>query len=252
MASKLLRIHSSFHKCLTMYYMSVMETLYNNKYYSRKRRYEHFESIEGLVYNRAHRYKIISTNGFAIDPDRLSSDYRITRFVRDPRDLIISGYFYHLRGAEPWFRMKNPTANYWSAINGNVPAGMPKNTSYSEYLQSLSQEDGLLAEIEFRKHQLASLREWQGNPKIKLFKYEDIIGNEVQTFKQIFDFMELSSTEKTIGSFLAKRYSSEKKLANKKHIRNASPGQWQEYFSDNITNIFNNQYGDILEKYEYQ
>lgn len=251
MKPKLLRIHSSFHKCLTKYYMNVMGTLYNNKYYTRKSRYEHFESIEGLLYNRAHRYKIVSTNGFAIDPTKLYGDYRITRFVRDPRDLIVSGYFYHLKGAEPWFRMENPTEKYWAAINGKVPAGMAENTSYSQYLQSLTLEDGLLAEIEFRKYQLESLRDWPENSKIKLFKYEDIIGNEVDTFKQLFDFMELSATEKKVGSFLAKRYALGNKQADKNHIRNASSGQWREYFTEEVSEIFNNQYQDVLEQYGY-
>lgn len=234
-----------------MYYMKVMKTLYNNKFYTMKPRYEHFESIEGLLYNRAHRYKIVSTNGFAVDPSRLSSDYRITRFIRDPRDLIISGYFYHLKGSEPWFRMKTPTDKYWAAINGKVPAAMKEGISYSQHLQNLSLEDGLIAEIEFRKYHLESMRQWTENSKIKLFKYEDIIGNEEDTFKQMFDFMELPAIEKKIGSFLAKKHSVGNKKASEKHIRNASSGQWKEHFTEKVSHVFNSQYQDILERYDY-
>lgn len=249
----MLRIHSSFHKCLTQYYMSIMTRLINNKLQSKTSRYEHFESIEGLVYNRVHKYKLVSSNGFAIDTNRLNSEYRITRFIRDPRDLIVSGYFYHLKGSEPWFLMKNPTERYWAAINGKVPDNMPVNVSYSSYLQGLSLEDGLLAEIEFRRYQLESLRNWKKeDPHIRLFKYENIVGNEEETFREIFDFMQFSAVEKFVGLKLAKRYSLSGPKARKGHIRNSKSGQWKEHFTGKVEQAFNDQFLDILQRYNYE
>ena len=116
----MIRIHSSFHKCLTMYYLRIMQTLYQ-RYRPSSSRFAHYESIQGLFYNRLRDHRIVSVNGFAVDPERIDGDFRIVRFVRDPRDLVVSGYFYHRRGAEPWFRMRAPTAEYWAAINGNAP-----------------------------------------------------------------------------------------------------------------------------------
>jgi pyruvate/2-oxoglutarate dehydrogenase complex dihydrolipoamide dehydrogenase (E3) component len=49
-----------------------------------------------------------SLSGHALDLDQFE-DIKVIRFIRDPRDLIISGYFYHKRGGEDWCDYKNPT-----------------------------------------------------------------------------------------------------------------------------------------------
>lgn len=235
-----------------MYYMNVMNGLYNPSRLLAPR-YCHFESIQGRFYNNLERYKILSTNGFAVDLNSLprDQDFRITRFIRDPRDLIISGYFYHLKGAEPWFRFQNPSLKYWEPINGNVPPNMPANKSYAEFLQGLSKEDGLIAEIEFRKFHFESLRLWDEDPRIKTFRYEEILGNEVSTFEEMFDFYEVSPMEKYFGVRLAKKHASRPgKKSN--HIRNVSAGQWKEHFTPKVEAYFNNQYGDLLESLIYK
>lgn len=246
----MLRIHASFHKCLTMYYLNVMKGVYNR--FRIKKRYRHFESLEGMFYNMQKNYRVISTNNFAIDLNRLEDDFRITRFIRDPRDLIVSGYFYHKRGAEPWFRQKNPTLKYWSPINANVPLNMPSGISYAEYLQQLPKEDGLLAEIEWRQFHLESLRQWFEDDRIKIFRYENIISNSEAVFDAIFQFYELSIFERKFGVFLAGRYSLKNKASKSKHIRNPQPGQWREHFTPKVETYFNNQYGDILELLSYR
>lgn len=243
------RIHAGYHKCLTQYYMKVMRKLYNLG--PGKDKYRHFESIEGVFYNNLHRYKVLSTNNFAIEANRIEGDFRISRFIRDPRDLIVSGYFYHKRGAEPWFRMKNPTAKYWEPLNANVPADMPDELSFSEYLQGLDKESGLLAEIEFRKHHLESMRNWSEDERIKLFKYEEILGREEEVFEEILTHYESSHFTKKLGKFWANRYKFKSKGKTQKHIRNPSPGQWQNHFTPKVEAFFMDNYGDLLEKYQY-
>lgn len=250
----MLRIHASYHKCLTMYFINVMTKVFNGRnVFSKNESYHHFESIEGVFYNRCHRYKVCSTNSFAIDANRLNHDYRITRFVRDPRDLIISGYFYHKRGAEPWFRMKNPTNKYWSPINGNVPQDLLAipDISFAEYLTKLNLQEGLLAEMEFRKFHLESMRSWQEDDKIKLFKYKDIINNEEAVFGDIADHYNLPSAEKKKVLKYASKFSLKNQSGNK-HIRNAKTSQWKEHFDDKVIQVFNEKYSDLLDLYGYE
>lgn len=244
----MLRIHASFHKCLTMYYITIMDRLFNWQPY--RVNYKHFESNEGEFYNTVHQYKLASTNGFAINLDCLNDDFRIVRFVRDPRDLIVSGYFYHKRGAEPWFRFQNPSNRYWQPINARVPTGMPAGCSYAEYLNTLSLEQGLLAEMEWRSAQFDSIRQWQQDERIKLFKYENIIGNEHAIFQQIFDFYQLSYVQKRIGLMLVNQHAYRNKRHNQ-HVRDPRPGQWQQHFTPEVAQRFNQQYGDILDLLEY-
>ena len=234
-----------------MYFKNVMQSALNHYRTSLQKRYVHHESIEGVFYNRATRTYLNSINSFAIDIDRLDGDFKATRFIRDPRDLVVSGYFYHKRAAEPWFRMKNPTAKYWSPINGNVPVDMPADLSFAEYLNTLDQEAGLATEIEFRKHHLQSFRDWPDDERIKIFKYEEIIGNEVDTFKEICTHLQLSKTE-TFRVIRKAKKLAYKKSSKNKHIRNPNSGQWREHFSEQQNKRFVDDYGDILERHGYE
>lgn len=245
----MIRIHSSFHKCLTMYYLRIMQTLYQ-RYRPSSSRFAHYESIQGLFYNRLRDHRIVSVNGFAVDPERIDGDFRIVRFVRDPRDLVVSGYFYHRRGAEPWFRMRAPTAEYWAAINGNVPPQMPGGISFAEYLQGLSVEQGLIAEIEFRKFHLESLREWPRDERIRQFRYESILGNEAAVFAEIFDFYGLTRLEKLAAVKLARHYALQNR-AGDRHIRDPLPGQWQEHFTPAVRDYFDDRYRDVIDELGY-
>ncbi len=236
---------------MTMYFIRVMSGIYNTVPFTTPS-FRHFESIQGEFYNNLNNYRVLSTNGFAVDPDKFpdGEDYRITRFVRDPRDLIISGYFYHLRGAEPWFRFKHVDPKYWEPINGNVPDKMPPDISFAEYLQSISKEEGLIAEIEFRKFHFQSIREWKIDDRIRLFRYEDILGNEEQKFDELLRFYEVSPIERKLGVWLARR----QKYVNgqkRKHIRKPEPGQWQEHFTPRVLKYFNKHYEDVLKILNY-
>ncbi len=249
----MLRIHASYHKCLTMYFINVMNKSFNSRIlFKRNYKFRHFESLKEKFYNKNNKYRIASTNGFAVDIDKLNEDFRITRFIRDPRDLIISGYFYHKRGAEPWFRMKNPSNKYWSPINGNFPIGMEGKLDYSfaDYLSELDVEEGLLAEMEFRKFHLESMRLWKEDSRIKLFKYEDIVNNEVETFDAMADHFELSTSEKRKVTKYAQQFSLRNQDGNR-HVRNPKPEQWKEHFTDKVNEVFNAEYNDLLEMYGY-
>jgi len=246
----MLRIHAGYHKCLTQYYLRVMDTLYN-RILPGKFQYTHFESIQGLLYNRVHQYTVVSTNGFAIEPKHLATDFRISRFIRDPRDLIVSGYFYHLRGAEPWFQFVGPTPAYWSAINGNVPQGMPPDLSFADFLQQLSQEEGLLAEIEFRKHQLESMMQWAEDDRIKTFRYERILGQEAATFDSLFRHYEVPAYQRRIGVALARQFALGGRKKLKGHIRNPEPNQWKQYFTPRVKEAFYDQYLPLLRHVGY-
>lgn len=246
----MIRIHASYHKCLTMYFLRTANAALNKISLSRKKRYEHFESIQGLFYNTMHQYYLCSINGFAPDIEKINGDFRLSRFVRDPRDLIVSGYFYHKKGAEPWFRFKDPTEQYWAAINGHVPTKIPPGDSFAEYLNKFNESDGLMIEMEFRKYHLDSMRQWTEDPRIKTFRYEDIISNQAGAFSEILEHLEIKNLEKRKLMFFAKRYAIQNRT-NDKHIRNPKASQWRKYFTPEMNKNFVEAYGDILERYGY-
>ena len=76
----MLRIHASFHKCLTTYFIRVMDTLYNRIKPGAKG-YRHYESIEGVFYNNVERYTVNSVNGFAMKIEHLKEDHCNSRVI---------------------------------------------------------------------------------------------------------------------------------------------------------------------------
>jgi len=128
---------------------------------------------------------------------------------------------------------------------------MPQGVSYAGYLKSLSLEDGLIAEIQFRKFHLESLREWPDDERIRLFKYEAILGNEAEVFRQIFDFFLLSHAEQIAAAWLASRFSVDRRTDDR-HIRDPRPGQWKERFTPRVAAYFDDRYADIIDRLEYR
>ena len=182
----------------------------------------------------------------------MGNEFRVSRFIRDPRDLIVSGYFYHKRGAEAWSNIVNPGEVDWKVVNGCIPQNMGKGNSFSSYLQSLSKEDGLIAEIDFRENHLNSMKEWPiADPRIKIYRYEDLIDNELDVFEEIFKFYEVTWLEKRIGLILADHFSAKRQAGKTHHIRNPKKSQWKEHFTPRVQDYFERQHGGLIERYGY-
>lgn len=216
------------------------------------RGYRHFHSLLEDFYLESDNYRIASVNNHALDLTKMGNCL-ISRFIRDPRDLVVSAYFYHKRGAETWCNIVSPSEKDWAIVNGLIPKNMGKHHSFSTYLKSLTVEDGLLAEIEFRENHFDSMLEWPTeDPRIRVFRYEDIIGNEQDVFADIFSFYGLSWPERQLGVMLAGRLSARKLGGAAKHIRNFKAGQWKEHFTPKVSGYFEKKHGTLLERYGYE
>ncbi len=247
-----IRVHAGYHKCLTNYSKKVYIRLCERSW-SSAQSFKHFHHKLDLFYDECQQFDICSISGNYIDLDRFE-DIRVVRVIRDPRDLIISAYFYHKRAAEPWCKQINPT-DYdpgWKKVRGAVPANLPTDYSLAKYLNEVSMEEGLHAEIEFRNHHYQSMLEWPDNdPRVMLFRYEDIIGNEARVYWKILSFFGFSIPTRFIGSQLAERLSAKNKQTIVNHIRNPNNGQWQKYFTPGLIKRFNELYGEVLDRYGY-
>lgn len=243
-------VHCSYHKSLTSYYAKVAGMLFN-RLMPWSRGYRHFNSYVERFYDAAPDLTVASVNNHALDLERLGR-CRITRFVRDPRDLVVSGYFYHRRGAEEWCRVPDPTDEDWVVVNGRVPDGLGPGESYADYLRSRSLEEGLRAEIQFRRYHFESMRSWPSDhPDIRTFRYEDILGNERRIFEDAYAFYGASSLTRKGAGRLAVRYSAARRASKTDHIRNPKPAQWREVFTATVLEEFNRRYGDLLGRLGY-
>ena len=215
--------------------------------------YRHFNSLIDDFYAEQGRYDVASVNNHALDLSRYDS-YRITRFIRDPRDLVVSGYFYHRRAAEDWCNTVSPDEEAFAIVNGNVPAALRDSShSYASLLQSLDVEEGLLAEIEFRKRHFESMREWPtDDPDIRLFRYEDILEREAEAMWEILTFLEFPWHAALLGGLLAKRHSAtSRRQSASTHVRDPRAGQWREHFTPRVEREFDSLYADLVTRYGY-
>ena len=94
----------------------------------------------------------------------INADYTFIRYlntkgfhvVRDPRDIVVSGYFSHFH---------SHADEYW-----------PRLRYYRPYLRSLSKEEGLLREMEFSSVFLYHMLSWDYDTPIYCnLKFEDLI-----------------------------------------------------------------------------
>lgn len=243
-------VHCSFHKCLTVYFGRVMKAVFN-RCLPWSAGFRHYNSDAEEFYSRFREDRVSSINNRALDLARLGR-FRISRFVRDPRDLVVSGYFYHRKGKEEWTRLEAPTEEDWRFANGVVPEGLRRaGTSFSSYLRSLPEEEGLLAELEFRTRHFESMDAWpEDHPDILLRRYEEIPGNEEKIFGEIFSFYGFSRLERFLAGLFVRRYSLRRRAADP-HVRNPSAGQWRRHFTPRVREAFDDRFPGLIERLGY-
>lgn len=169
-----------------------------------------------------------------------------SHMIRDPRDITISAYFYHLWCHEEWCHISREEYD-----------GM----SYQEYLNSLSKDEGILFEMTNnleKGHTTGSVIEdisrWNYfNPQIIELKYEDVILNPRDCFVRIFKKYGFDGKETKKALKIIEKYSFQgrtgRKLGveeSKSHMRKGIPGDWQNHFTEDHKYEFKRQYGDIL------
>ncbi len=245
-----IRVQCGYHKCLTVYFKRVSRkaAFWTNPIAGG---FRHFFHRLDEFYADCQLQTLSSISGNCLDLNRFS-DIRAVHIIRDPRDLLLSGYYYHKRAAEDWCEYINPSDEDWAIVNGVVPAALPEGMSLSAYLNQASVEEGLAAEIEFRKHHLQSMLQWPtDDPRVMTVRYEDILGNEVEVFKKIYDFYGFPLRTRLAARLFADRYSAKSKHRKSSHIRNSQFGQWKETFTPELTRLFEENYGELLGKYGY-
>ncbi|NOZ12494.1 MAG: sulfotransferase domain-containing protein [Acidobacteria bacterium] len=245
-------IHCAYHKCLTVYTARIFKSLFNRTLLSCFGRYRHFRSNVDAFYAGLEHYRLLSVNNCCPEITKLG-DFRMTRFIRDPRDLVVSGYFYHQNCNEKWTYVPGAQNMDFRVVNGCVPEGMKPDESYREFLARIPLEEGLMAEIQFRKHHFDSMWKWPAHdPRIRLFYYEDIMGNEKEVFRELFEFYELPEALIQIGLFFVGRYAVKPGRDFPRHVRDPRKGQWREYFTDTVSAYLEERHPGLISFLGYE
>lgn len=174
--------------------------------------------------------------------EQIPGEYRGIHMIRDPRDRIISGCFYHQKAGEDWLHTRQKKfggLSYQEKIN-----------SY-EYL-----EDKILFEMENSGFlSIQQMLDWNyQNPAFFEVRYEDLVSDEnLILFHKMFVFLGFSG--EVIPQILRIAHDNSLfsgMLESSVHIRSGEPGQWEKYFRPVHKKRFLELFGDVLLRLGYE
>lgn len=237
--NEVLIVHCCYHKVGTVWFQRVLTKIAN--------RYG-LVMYAGEQENIPDNADIFLQGHSCLDPSSLRH-YRGSHMVRDLRDVIVSGYFYHKWTKEEWVHVAKEEYD---------------GKTYQQHLNSLSQADGISAEI--RRFATSTDSDFQNilswdfdDPNFIEIKYEDIMSNEAEVFERIFNhygfgssaISECLSIADSLSFKNVKKSSKEKKKA-KSHLRSGKTGEWKDLFGEAQKELFKELLGDALIKLDYE
>ncbi len=173
-----------------------------------------------------------------------NTNLRGVHIIRDPRDIIVSGYYYHLWTKEVWAHQ--PIAEF-------------SGKTYQEKLNSVSKEEGLTLEIERCRFLFDRMQRWNyDNPQFMELKYEDVISNDLEVFREVFTFFDWKSSFVDQALKIVERNSfknaTNREVGQKKkgdHLRSGKPGEWKGELSSKHLHEINIRYPNVIKKLGY-
>ena len=229
-----------------------------------------FQSIAGNC-NKTPYGDVVIFQDSLVDFNKLPNNYKAIHLIRDPRDIIVSGFFYHRKCYEKWclncnFSVKNKINNptvpfpmvhlpkklklkYINDLNGE---------SYQKKLLSLDYNKGLLFEMEhYAKLTIQNMSTWNyKNDNILEIRFEDLMSNYEIVLKQIFKHFDFSETKQDTAMKLSKKHNlktmSSKELKKNKHILSRKTTRWKKYFKKEHKEKFKLLFPKILIRLGYE
>jgi hypothetical protein len=165
---------------------------------------------------------------------------RGSHVIRDPRDLVISGYEYHKRTTEEWCLRPNPRRT--------------RGLSFQAELLELNEHDGIMAEIDYVARRTgAELGAWNYEQSDFLeVRYEDAFADDIGTFERLFRWYGFSQKAIEVGMDAVERVSLKRGGARPGHARSGEPGEWRSRFSADHIERFKLLTGDLVYDLGYE
>jgi hypothetical protein len=196
--------------------------------------------------------------------------------IRDPRDVIVSGYFSH--------RNSHPTE------------GIQGLAGHREHLRSVPKEEGLIREMDFSRRSLLDMAEWDYcRPEILEVRLEELAASPYDGFVRIFRHLELlpedepasgrelasvylrralnrlasrpalaavrrpmpATGEILLGAVYGNRFEAQTKGRRagaedaNSHYRKGVAGDWVNHFTPKVADAFEERFGDMLGRLGY-
>jgi hypothetical protein len=167
-------------------------------------------------------------------------DLRGFHVVRDPRDMIVSGYFSHRHSH----------------------ADAPWLDDHRRRLNELSIEDGIIEEMEWHITRMVidQMRRWDyAQPNVLELRMEDLSRIPEKGFLQIIRFTDFGIEDDTLAGIL-REHTFERQSGGRHpgeedrfhHFRKGVWGDWRNHFTDAHIRRFKDLYQDVVELLGYE
>ena len=188
------------------------------------------------------KFDIFIQNHSMFDLESLEVPFRGMHIIRDPRDVIISGCFYHQRSKEEWLHRPREK---WQGL------------TYQEKINSYKTiDDQILFEMEnTAQNAIHRMVKWDyTNPYFYEVKYEELIEDyDLMLFHRIFSFLGFPGS--VIPNLLIIAYNNSlfsNQRIKSAHIRSGKKNQWKNYFKPIHKDRFLQLFGDCLIQLGYE
>jgi Sulfotransferase domain len=235
-AGRPLIVHCSHHKAGTVWFGTVLRSV---------------AATYGLRFQRGRGEPVDATADVAFfgnarffrRDDLGGRPFRGSHVIRDPRDVVVSGYHYHRWTKEEWVHRPDPR---WGGL------------SYQAYLAARDEHDGLLAEIErSARSDLAEMAGWDyDQPEFLELRYEDVLEDEAGAFAALFRFYGFDEPAVRAGLEAVDEARLDRAAALARpeptHVRSGQPGEWRALFGPAHVARFKELTGDLVVRLGYE
>lgn len=153
-----------------------------------------------------------------------NANFRGLRVVRDPRSILVSAYFHH-RGSHP---LRSTMGFVWDKLVLDRPI-----------LDSLSEEDGLIYELENITGSVISdqILAWPGDARVMNCRVEDINADRPAFLDRLAEHLRLEAIPPIDWS---------------KSFSDSGGGDWRAHFTPRLKDIFKARFGRALIELGYE